>query len=77
MICYLGLTLLTTVRLRLENKGIFRDPGEVLRSLDSIFKVYMTGEDSNTKSKTPFFKVNTLSNHQSAIIKIISPKIEM
>ena len=77
MICYLGLTLLTTVRLRLENKGIFRDPGEVLRSLDSIFKVYMTGEDSKTKSKMPFFKVNTLSNQQSSIIKIISPKIEM
>ena len=77
MICYLRLTLLTTVRLRPENKGIFRDPGEVLHSLDSVFKVYMTGEDSKTKSKMPFFKVNTRTNHQSSIIMIISPKIEM
>jgi hypothetical protein len=77
MICYLGLTLLTTVRLRLENKGIFRDPGEVLRSLDSIFKVYMTGENPKTKLRMPFHKVNTLSNHQTGIIKIIAPNLEM
>jgi len=77
LICYIGLNLLTTVRLRLEKQGIYRDPGAVLRDLESIYKVYFVGKVKNGKSEIAFDKVNTLSNKQKKIISIIAPNLEM
>lgn len=77
MICYLSLALLTTIRIRLENKGIFSDSSEILKSLDSIFKIYMVGKKSKKKDSELFYKVNTVSKRQSMIIKTIAPNVQM
>ena len=77
MICYIGLALLTTVRLRMKKAGIYRDPGAALRSLDSIFKIYLTCKKKDGRANNPFHKVNTLSNQQHRLIRVISPNLEM
>ena len=77
MICYFGLALLTTLRIRMEKAGIYRDPGDVLKGLESIFKIYMTGKNSKNKYLTEFYKVNTVSKQQTKILKLIVPNLEM
>lgn len=81
MICYLALALITTLRCRLTNKGIFTNPSAVLKNLESIYKVYLTGrakgKDGKKQQETLFNKVNTMTKHQSKVIRIIAPKLKM
>lgn len=77
MVCYIGLALLTTVRLRLNKAAIHTEPSAVLKSLETIFKVYLIGTKTKGNLRFPFTKVNTLSNTQKKLIKIIAPNIEM
>jgi DDE family transposase len=74
LICHLALSLLTTCRIRLQKQGIYDDIGGIFKKLNSIYKVYFSIDRSRNVS---FSKVNTLSTHQSRILKIIAPKLEM
>jgi hypothetical protein len=74
LICHLALSLLTTCRIRLKKQGIYDDIGGIFKKLNSIYKVYFSIDASRDVC---FSKVNTLSNYQSSILKIIAPKLEM
>lgn len=77
MICYIALALLTTLRIRMEKEGVFRDSGAVLRDLESVYKIYFSGKEKKSKQETLFFKVNTMTNAQKKIIGIIAPKLDL
>jgi transposase len=74
LICHLALSLLTTCRIRLQKQGIYEDIGRIFKKLNSICKVYFSIDKSRDAH---FSKVNTLSNYQSSILRIIAPKLEM
>lgn len=76
-ICYIALSLLTTVRIRLKKANIYKDPGLILHNLESIFKIYLIGKNPASKLITSFTRVNTMTKQQKLIIKVIAPNLEM
>lgn len=81
LICHLALSLLTTCRIRLQEKGITEQIDSILRKLSSIYQVYFFIENEKTSNKqsdkTRFNKTNTLSDYQERILKIISPTLKL
>ena len=74
LICHLALSLLRTRQIRLQKQGISEDRGKIFKKLSSIYKIQFTVDEAKDLN---FYKVNTLSKHQSNILKIIAPNLRM
>ena len=77
LICHLSLVLLTTIRFRLRKAALSLHPSTALSKLDSIYKIYCTGNNVKTNTVFDFERVNTMTNKQSRIINVIAPTISL
>lgn len=77
LICHIALALLTTSRIRLQNQGVTSDICGIFRKLNSIYKVYFSINKKNHDEKCNFDQVNTMSNDQQKILRIMAPKLKM
>ena len=77
LICHLSLVLLTTIRFRLRKAALSLHPDTALSKLDSIYKIYCTGNDIKTNTVFDFERVNTMSSTQSRIISTIAPTVKL
>ncbi len=80
-ICYLGYSLLATLRYMLKSKGIDLSPLKALDELSEVYRISFAKDDNDKNDtkfdRTLFSKVITLTKSQETIIRAVSPKLLM